>query len=197
MRAASTMSLIIWLLLPIAEARCQESYVLNQGDQVRVYGRGVQRNLWDWHGPDVTGTVLAVTSDSVAFLTKTGATVILPVNSIGGVEVNRGPRSNWLIGMTAGAVIGAGAGLITGLIVNFERDGCYSGFPLEPTQRCQDTWVPVLGTMGLGALGGGLIGAAIGSLIKTDRWAEVSLDRHPVRFIAGGGRFGVVASLRF
>jgi hypothetical protein len=141
--------------------------------------------------------VLAVASDSVAFLTKTGATVILPVNSIGGVEVNRGPRSNWLTGMTAGAVIGAGAGLITGLIVNFETDGCYSGFPLEPTQRCQDTWVPVLGTMGLGALGGGLVGAAIGSLIKTDRWAEVSLDRQPVRFIAGGGRIGVVASLRF
>jgi hypothetical protein len=99
--------------------------------------------------------------------------------------------------MTAGAVIGAGAGLIVGLVANLETDGCVSGLPLETTRDCQDTWLPVLGVAGLGALGGGLIGTAIGSLIRTDHWTEVSVVGSPVRIIAGRGRVGLAASLRF
>ncbi|UCG89217.1 MAG: hypothetical protein JSW71_12030 [Gemmatimonadota bacterium] len=197
MRAAITMLLVLKLLTPTAEVWCQLPNALGPGDQVKLYRSGVQRNLWDWHGPDVRGTVLAVTSDSLALLTTAGSTVVVPLSTIGGVAIKRGPRSNWRKGVAAGVVIGAGAGLVAGLIGNLETDGCQTGLLLEPSRDCQDTWVPVLGMMGLGALGGGLLGTAIGSLIKTDSWEEVSLEHRPVRFIADRGHLAVAASVNF
>jgi len=197
MRAAVTTLLIMGLLPHPAEVCAQESHWLSRGDRVKVYRSGVERNLWDWHGPDVTGTVLAVTADSAALLTSAGSTVVVPLNSIGGLVLNRGPHSNWLKGVTAGAVIGAGAGLVAGLIAKLDSDGCRSGFLLEPTQDCQDAWLPVLGMMGVGALGGGLVGAVIGSLIKTDKWEDVSLANRPVSFISGGARVGLAVSVSF
>ena len=181
----------------VAELHCQDVYSFKRGDEVRVYRRGTQQNLWDAHRPDAVGTVLAMTSDSVVLLSRDGATVGVALDSIGGIEVNRGPQSNWLKGMTAGAVLGAGAGLVVGLITSFETEGCHTGLPLELSADCQDYVLPVLGRMGLGALAGGLIGAAIGSLIKTDRWEAASLEQGTVRLIASRGRLGFVATVTF
>ena len=197
MRIIMPLFLAFWIVPSAAGLYCQDLYSFKRGDEVRVYRRDLQRNLWDRHGPHAVGTVLALTPDSVVLLSRDGATVGVPLGSIGGVEVNRGPQSNWLKGMTGGAVIGAGAGLIAGLITSFETQGCNTGLPLELSADCQNYVLPVLGRMGLGALAGGLIGAAVGSFVKTDRWEATSLDQGAVRLVASRGRLGFVASVTF
>ncbi len=197
MRIAIPLFLLLWVLPSVPGLHCQQPYLFTRGDHVRVYRRGVERNLWDWHGPDAVGTVLQLTSDSMVLLGNDGTTVVVPLDSIGGIEVNRGRQPNWLKGMTAGAVFGAGAGLVTGLIVSFETQGCVTGMPLELSADCQDSALSILGTMGLGALVGAVLGGAVGSFIKTDRWEVASLEQGAVGFIAIRGRIGFGASVRF
>jgi len=197
MRAVMTILPILLLSSASADVWSQQPHVLSAGEQVKLYPRGIERSMWDWHRPHATGTVLALTRDSVTLLTTNGSTVVVPLNSVGSVVVNRGPQSNWRRGMIAGVVIGAGAGLVAGLTARFDVEGCHTGFVLEPTRDCQDAWLPVLGMMGLGALGGGLLGVVVGSLVKTDTWEEVSLERRPMSFIAQSGRIGLAASVSF
>jgi len=197
MRALTATLTILLASAPISVLKGQEPHRLGPGENVRIYQRGLPQSQWRRSGPDAAGIILTVTADSLALLTNDGATVVLPIGSIADIEVNRGPRSNWLKGMTAGAVVGSGAGLVIGLATKFETDGCYTGSILEPTAECQDTWISVLGTMGIGAAGGALLGAVIGTFIKTDQWEHSSLDEHGVRLIAGGGRFGFSATVTF
>jgi hypothetical protein len=197
MRAHITPLAILLVSVPLSFLQGQKPHRLGARDNVRVYQRGLWQGLRSRHGPDVTGTILTLTADSLLLLTDDGATVIVPVNSVATIEINRGPRSNWLKGMTAGAVIGSGAGLAIGLATRFETEGCYTGLPLEPTAQCQDTWTSVLGTVGIGAAGGALLGAVIGTLIKTDRWEQIAVDGQSVRLIAGRGQLGFSAAVAF
>lgn len=195
MRAVTTTIAILLVPVPLAVLQSQEPHRLGPRDNVRVYQRGLQQGLRSRHRPDAAGTILTLTTDSLLLLTDDGATVILPVNSIASIDINRGPRSNWLKGMTAGAVMGAG--LAFGLATRFETKGCYTGLPLEPTAECQDTWTSVLGTMGIGAAGGALLGTVIGALIQTDSWERITVDGQSVRLIAGRGRLGFSAVVTF
>ena len=197
MRIAIPLFLVFWVLPSVPGLHCQQPYSFTRGDRLRVYRRGVDLNLWDRHRPDAVGIVLHLTSDSMVLLDDDGTTVVVLLDSIGGIEVNRGRQSNWLKGMTVGAVFGAGAGLVTGLIVSFETQGCRTGFPLELSADCQDSALSILGTMGLGALVGAVLGGAVGSFIKTDRWEVASLEQGGVGFIAIRGRIGFGASVRF
>jgi hypothetical protein len=197
MRIIMPLFLAFWIVPSVVGLHCQDPYSFKRGDEVRIYRRDLQRNLWDRYGPDAIGTVLTLTSDSVVLLSRDGATVGMPLGSIGGVEVNRGPQSNTLKGMTAGAVIGAGAGLVVGLIASFETQGCNTGLPLELSADCQGYVLPVLGRVGLGALAGGMIGAMVGSFVKTDRWEAYSFEQGAVRLIASRGRLGFAASVTF
>jgi hypothetical protein len=197
MRALTTPLAILLISVPLSVLQGQKPHRLGPPDKVRVYQRGIQQDLRSRHVPDAVGTILTLTADSLLLLADDGATIILPVNSIVSIDINRGLRSNWLKGMTAGAVIGSGAGLAIGLATRFGTEGCYTGLPLEPTAQCQDTWISVLGTVGIGAAGGALLGAVIGMLIKTDRWERIAVDGQSVRLIAGRGQLGFSAAVAF
>ncbi len=197
MRSLIALLAVLSVATPPSVSLGQKTSELTPSDKVRVYRRDLPRAAWGRRGPHTSGTVVAFTTDSLAIATDEGATVTLPVGSIAAIEVRKGTRSNWLKGMAAGAVIGAGAGLAFGLAGNFETEGCYTGFALEPTTACQDTWISVLGTTGIGAAGGALLGAIIGAAIKTDRWEEVSIEGQPVRLIAGSSRIGFAATISF
>lgn len=197
MRVLITTIAILLVPVPLAVLQGQAPRRLGPRDNVRVYQHGLQQGLRSRRGPDAAGTILTLTADSLLLLTADGATVILPVNSIASIDINRGRRCNWVKGMTAGAVIGAGAGLAIGLATRFETEGCYTGLPLEPTAQCQNTWTSIMGTIGIGAAGGALLGAVIGTLIKTDKWERIAVDGQSVRLIAGRGHLGFSAVLTF
>jgi hypothetical protein len=80
------------------------------------------------------------------------------------LEVHAGQKSHVWAGVVGGFLIGAGVGAL----VNSNNEGC-----LEILDESGCTWIGA----GVGGLALGLVGAVVGSVIKTDRWEEVPLGQ--------------------
>jgi hypothetical protein len=122
----------------------------------------------------IEGTVIRVDAESLLVGGNDRAPVSVPRQAITRLEVSTGRHGHALLGMGIGAAIGAGLGAAWGSTGCLPAVGCgksYSG-------------AAALG----GALGGGLWGAGIGALIKTDHWSAVPLA--PVRVSLGLPRRG-------
>ena len=112
------------------------------------------------------------------------------------VEISRGKRSNSLVGAGVGMLVGAGA---TFYLVYFPQ-GSTTGTEICNPSKNQDaaSTSTCLGIMVLGAAAGAGLGSLIGALIRTERWADVPLEKlrvslwPPVR-----GTLGVRVSLGF
>ncbi len=101
------------------------------------------------------------------------------------LDVHRGRKRRTLLGAGIGGLVGAAAGvaIVAGICGGLDSDACTQG------------QVPIAGAIGGG--GGLLIGAGIGTLIKTDRWKAFPVDRvrvsvTPVR----NGRLALLVSVR-
>ncbi len=130
------------------------------------------------------GTFLAWKSDTLVFQSNRD-TLSVPVDLMARLEVSRGEKTIPGRGAVIGLLLGGVAGAVIG---HASRD-----------PQCEPwcIYYDVAGVM-FGGLGGAVAGALIGSLIKTDRWVEVSLDWLRVSMTPRrDGRFGFGASVRF
>jgi hypothetical protein len=117
-----------------------------------------------------TATVVEADGDAlVVRLGRNGAVVRVPLAEMRHLEVSAGLRSNADTGAIVGAVPGVLFGGYIGLAACYESDCAGSGIPAA-----------ALGAFIVGTLSG-LIGAAIGSLIKTERWKPLSLPRTEIQ----------------
>jgi len=114
------------------------------------------------------GTLVTVRGDTLQFTAGRSAVSVFR-GSISKLQVQRGRRGHPL----AGAATGFAVGSVVAFVVWNSSVGC-------DRQRSQDA-SSLLGCIEIAALSGGLpgglLGLGIGSLIRTDRWEEVPLQR--------------------
>jgi hypothetical protein len=115
----------------------------------------------------VQGTVAEINMDSLVVVTDGQARLSLPTRAITQLEVSTGRHRKTLSGMAIGAATGVALSVVLPKCV---IEGCTSDVGFDPTFAL------------LGALGGSMWGAMIGSFVTADRWTLVS--RNDVRLMA-------------
>jgi hypothetical protein len=137
----------------------QSSY-LKVGERVRV-------SIADW---ETQGRIVKLTPKTMV-ITENNKIHNIPYDYINGLYVARGKRSNILEGLLIG---GGGGALIGGLIGRAMYQSCESGIA---TSCIRDNPAK---SFGIGALIGGIIGTAgglyVGSIIRSTRWVNVSIN---------------------
>lgn len=147
-----------------------------EGDRVRLEAPSL--------GPKrVVGQVLATREDGLRLRLEDGREVEVTVADIRQLEVARGLRSKTAEGAAIGALTGA-AVLLGALIA--DRGVCD-----EDLGGCKAYRTVAV----IGAIPGTLLGALIGSQIKTDRWERVPLHQRTTLRIGPTPGKGVAASL--
>jgi hypothetical protein len=168
------------LVIPITPLSAQQPPPVEPGARVRV-GQEC-RDAYTGRGatglgricPTDIGVLTAMTSDSIVLNTaEEGDLLAFALDSVTRIDVHRGRKSKWLLGMGIGFLAGSGAGALVGT-------------SLDCTEYLGTTSNEASCT-GLGALGGAAVGAVVGALvgssIRTDKWEEVPLDRLRVNFV--------------
>jgi hypothetical protein len=84
----------------------------------------------------------------------------IPLSDLATLEISRGKKGHWVRGTLIGTAIGITAGLISAQNSNTDN-------PFEPL-------ADATGVI-LSALSGMVLGAAVGGLIKTEKWEDVPL----------------------
>ena len=155
----------------------QERPAINPGTRVRVTAPSVSNK-------PLVGTVVAFDADSLVVQRDT-AIRRLSTTSITHLDISQSRKSHTLMGAGIGFLVGAG--FATALVLTGDRGG-----------DCADAGYCIL--IGSAVLGGGgaVIGAGIGALVRTDRWAEVPLGQVRVSLTPDSGRaLTLRASLSF
>ncbi len=191
----ATMLVAILAFVPLAAATAQVP--IRRGERMRVTGPPVcQPTYTVCVGPprQSVGTFWAWQADSL-IMERNGNALALSLDSVTKLEVSQGQKSHTVEGAIIGLLVGGVAGAAIGYASYQECEpqgeffSCILDFGPEQS---------ALGGALVIGLGGGVVGALIGRSIKTDRWAEVPLDR--VRVSLGpqrDGRLGIGASVRF
>ena len=163
---------------PLVTIASQELPPLKPGDRIRVAAPTLSP------GP-LVGTVVAFEADSLMVQRGTD-TWRLSLASLTRLEMSQGRRSHAGLGAGIGLLVGAGVRAVIG-------SGCHAVVvPVSSGVGCIAVGAAVIG--GAGAL----VGAVTGALVRTERWAEVPLDRLRVSFTSDrGGALTIRASLRF
>jgi len=105
------------------------------------------------------------------------------------LEVFAGRKSHWILGAAVGGVSGGLLAALSGAMVNTLV--CDVTLPGANCSDSSPPYVPFI-------VGGALIGAGVGALIKTDRWVPVPLERLRVGAAPRrNGGFGLGVSLSF
>ncbi len=105
------------------------------------------------------GVFRSLDSDTLAFEFK-GIRRTVPVELVSRLEVSAGRRRHTLLGTLVGAGVGLGAGLI---LLSPDSNACSGSGNYD--EIC---WY----YRGAFVAGGALLGAAVGTLIRTERWRE-------------------------
>ena len=170
--------LVMPLLCAALPLAAQDSTKLAKGDAVKVTAPSIQLDQWpgvfeQWRGDSIA--VRGSGADSVL--------LVLPIGVITSFEVNHGNKKShghaW-----AGAIVGAVAGATLAAASNSCSSGEYYCVPDSEAALA-------------GGVVGGLLGAGIGALIRTNPWEVVELTPAPHVALLPGGRVGVGLSLRF
>ena len=157
MRAVTS---LVAVLLPVAVSglQSQQAMPIQSGQRVRITAPecGIQRWVTAFEEFD-SGTLVMPTGSC-------------PLDSVTRFEVSRGQKRRTLSGLRNGFLSGMGIGIVTGSVL-CAAEGC-------------GEWAGCVVTMtsAIGAGAGLIIGGVAGSLIKTDRWEAVPLDRFRVSF---------------
>jgi hypothetical protein len=163
---------------PLVTISSQELPPLKPGDRIRATAPTLSPS-------PLVGTVVAFEANSLMVQRGTG-TRRLSLASLTRLEMSQGRRSHAALGAGIGLLVGAGVGAVIG-------SGCKAIIvPVSSEGGCIAVGAAVIG--GAGAL----VGAVTGALVRTERWAEVPLDRLRVSFTSDrGGALKIRASLRF
>jgi hypothetical protein len=163
---------------PLVTISSQELPPLKPGDRIRATASTLSPS-------PLVGTVVAFEANSLMVQRGTG-TRRLSLASLTRLEMSQGRRSHAALGAGIGLLVGAGVGAVIG-------SGCKAIIvPVSSEGGCIAVGAAVIG--GAGAL----VGAVTGALVRTERWAEVPLDRLRVSFTSDrGGALKIRASLRF
>jgi hypothetical protein len=116
----------------------------------------------------MSGTVLDVSHDSLNYrFASDGTTRSLGWNDVAKMDVTIGQHRHFVAGMLVGVLLGAGTGALIGSSSASGNDG------YTPS---------AVGSMGAiaGAMGGFVLGSAVGIFYKTDAWVPVAIP-HSVR----------------
>ena len=170
-------------LIPVPCVLAREPVIVNTGQRVRVHVL---------QSPDhpIIGTVVRLEADSLVLDSSSGQEVVLPLDTVTGVEVSRGRKP--IAGK--GTLIGLVGGVVGGPLIVLATDGCGGGDDtISDETTCYACAVVLFG--GAGAL----IGSIVGAVYKTEQWEAVELDR--LRFSItprrqGGVRFMVAVTLQ-
>ena len=160
MRRAFLFSAFLLLPSPFAEVVAQTS-PLELGTRVRVSGCGPRAGYEE-------GTFQGVRGDTL-LLRGASAAAACPLSSVEGLEAFVGVSSRAGRGALIGALLG---GVPTGFL------GALFCYGLDDSaEGCQPSEAAGAAAVGfaLGAVGGGLIGMAIGFLFKTEKWEPVPI----------------------
>jgi hypothetical protein len=132
------------------------------------------------------GILISADADSVRLRSSTDRKIVsVPTGSISRFERSHGRHSNAGRGATIGALVGAGTGMLLGILAATEDDSWYDVGVAE-----------VMGASAILAFGGACIGAVIGSASHRDDWRPEPIPRRSGYGRQRGGiRPGVV--LRF
>jgi hypothetical protein len=175
------LAIAVFTLVSPARAVTQEFLWLKPDAKVRVTAPAVGLSERIGRVQELNGDTLVVQVDAMRKGRLRLEMLDVPMSSITKLDVTTGRRGHWLEG--------AGIGFLFGVVM-----GAASGD--DPP----DQWFASSAgeKAGMGGLVFGLIGAGIGALIKSDKWAEVPLDQLRPRLIAGqGGQVGVGVAMRF
>lgn len=145
------------------------------GERVRLheYGAG-----WIW----IEGRVVAQDSEGLEILVDE-ETVSVPLEKIDKLKISRGKASN----ASTGALVGGGLVGITGLAL---------GIAMASDDFFDTTGADVAAATFVGFGIGAVIGGAIGSAIKTEKWDDVDKVELDV-FVAPDGNAGIALSWEF
>jgi hypothetical protein len=176
MRKLLTTSLVLLLSMPGVFVMADEapSGPPEEGDRIRLKAPGVADRA-------IIGRLLRADRSALAVTRDDGSVVDVLRSAIQELEVARGRRSQATKGAAIGAAAGAGA-----LLAAAVGGGCDSDDP-----RC------VIYPVVLGAVIGGLVGAGIGAMVKTDRWVKVDPGRVKVAVAPTGRGMAFAVSVVF
>lgn len=148
---------IVWCLVA-PRLVAQAPPPVEAGSRVRVSLAGPE-------GRRVTGEVVAVGSDALSLVPGNGRdTTAVSFRSISRLELSRGRRSVGG-GMLLGGVLGAGAGAAGALV--WAASSCFRS-STSTGGNC-----PTGGTAAGIVIGSGAVGAAVGALVRPERWVRV------------------------
>ncbi len=154
----------------------QEPWPVEPHDRVRV-------TLKRDHSAFV-GTIQTIEGSALVIQHKTSGLRTVALRDIAKLEVSRGERT--------GALKGAAAGFVTlGLAGTFAWGAlCDADFGISTSTSSRESCTGEAALVGLGTGAvGALLGAVIGSFIRTDRWDEAPLDNlyfGPASILEGG-----------
>ncbi len=180
----ATIFVAILAFTPLASATAQ----VRPGDRVRVTRLPICPPPYicvGGPGLQSVGTFVAWKFDTL-IMESNGNVLALPLDSVTKLEVSWGRKTNTGMGAGIGLLVGGVAGAVIAVAIYEECEPCF----IDPAT------IPMAVAIWVG-LGGAAVGATIGSLIKTDRWA-VPLDRLLVNVgPQRDGRYGLGATVRF
>lgn len=168
MRMSKAMALAVLLGASASDALAQQPPAASPVPLTLPAGSTVRVQTTLAPGSWVKGVLASADSASISLVPE-GASPLganqlrLPAASVARFELKTGTKRQWLIGLGIGAV----AGLLGGLLVEVDEVKC---------QYDADYVCSRGEALAYGALGGGVLGAGIGALVKTDRWTPVALD---------------------
>jgi hypothetical protein len=162
---------------------------LEPGERIRVYAPSEYRER-------VVGSIWSMEHDAILVKNETNTTWRIAYPTITRLEVAAGQKSDWLMGGVVGVLLGGALGGTGTYLVCQSLDvGFGTPTSAETEAACRSDAVKGLIA---GSVGGAIIGMGIGSLIKTERWEEVPLERLRLQPVATfDGRVGLAVSLRF
>lgn len=180
MRALAILAVLV--LAPLTDALAQE-LPLRPGRRVRVTAPtiGIKKQAATFDA--LRGDMLVVVADS---------TMDFPLASVTRLDVYAGRQGH----ARRGAGIGFLAGVSVGGVIGYFYCTAGTGDCLDSSSD-QGAELQLIGPLAIGAVAGTLLGAAVGALIKTDKWEQVPLDRLRVSVVPTRSGFGIGASFAF
>ena len=174
-------AITVFTLVSPARAVAQDALWLTPDAKVRITAPAVGMSQQVGRVQEMRGDTLVLQVDAMRGGHLRADTLHVTMPTITKLDVRTGSRGHWLEG--------AGIGFLFGVVI-----GAASGDdPPNQWFACSAGEKALMGGFGFG-----LIGAGIGALVKSDKWAEVPLDQLRPRLIAGyGGQVGVGVSLGF
>jgi hypothetical protein len=136
----------------------------------------------------VSGRLLQSDARALQLLPQRGGPVRVPLDSLKVLEVSYVQRRHTRKGLAAGLV----AGVLIGALAEVDDRRCHDENQVVFCSRGE--------ALAGGLMGGALMGAGIGALVKTDHWQPIAIDRlrvglAPLRPTAGRG--GLTLALRW